>query len=490
MVPKQSKSGVIQSGQRAASSVGRSRGAPSIAPSSVGKGSNAPSAAPLIVGARSRNDKSSALVSHPQKKPAAGTSAVTSAMKAGPASSAIAALPASGSSSSALVPAPPPPAPVGESRKRCRGQEDSASLVAASVAGEMGVRQRIHGPESAIVSVGDASDSQISISVGGLAHTASGISGWCWFECGERKALYNIANQRYPKMACGMCNSSRKALDAQAKLSKQLKLVLADLKKTRASEYKAKVRAGRLVNATTEQFNQRASAIAEYAQDLEVAAQVRDGADVLWLLKVEYIAYRRYWHDMSPEQASAAWDADSVNPDIRPRGQGDNKRIPLAGIPKTTAEVARRWSRHIKVSAGIENNDALQIALARVAGSALPGLASGAFDDVGGSVFKTGAAGSMGSGGALPADIQAAAGLPVPALQMGDIQSASLAQRELPGQRGAEDEAVGEADSDLAERSLNDSGVPCLTCWFCLFVSDASVDQRCTLVMMAYHVCL
>ena len=73
------------------------------------------------------------------------------------------------------------------------------------------------------------------------------VSAECWYECGTATGLYNVGNDRCVKMCCGLCNSSRRALETQAKTSKALKAYLDDLKKNKQGQYKRQVRAGRII---------------------------------------------------------------------------------------------------------------------------------------------------------------------------------------------------------------------------------------------------
>ena len=257
-----------------------------------------------------------------------------------------------------------------------------------------------------------------------------GSQGNCWFECGQTHGLYNIATAAYPKMVCGFCRSSKKALDSQAKLSPAYKVYLEDLKRNRQHEYKEKVRAGRLVPGGPESANMRSQAIASYAAELEVEASVSDGGDVMWPNRDEHIGYSVTFRGFTRERAAAEWDEKLRNPDIQRRGSADDPRMPLYGIPRTTAAVTRRFARKISMTAGITNDQQLQLANARVQVGHLANPASGHFNDVGGQFF---APGSNGQAPMLPLT-GGSSSAAIPSFE--EIDKVSLAERQVSGASG------------------------------------------------------
>ena len=249
------------------------------------------------------------------------------------------------------------------------------------------------------------------------ASGAAGSSGGnsCWFECGTTENLYNIGTTRYIKFTCGLCNSSRKSLESQARVSPAFKTHLEGMKKNKQGMYKAKVRAGRLVPGSAEgpsSFNERARMIAEYSQEVSIQASVADQGVILWPNEEEYVAYRKNNHNMTDPQARAAWTAAINNPDILKRGSGVNTRVPIAGIPRTVGSVARISSRRVNVFTAINNQDQLNIAAGRMNVGALPAPTSGEFNDVGGSMFRPAAASGVADGLQIVPPAGPAAALP------------------------------------------------------------------------------
>ena len=224
--------------------------------------------------------------------------------------------------------------------------------------------------------------------------SGTGMSGsWtaCWFECNTAGQTYNIGNMRCPKFACGLCNSSRKALDTQARCNKQLKLVVDDWKANKQGEYKFRVRMGRVdpqaTNGQPNSIHERSALLVEFSSHLEIEASVEDNSTALWCLEAEYISYKVMWHRRSEAQAEADWKKDFNNPDIQKRS---GPRIPIMGIPTTQGKIRRSVRRCIQANAYIADAEQFGTAMSRMNIQALPNLASG-FGDVGGGVFKAGA---------------------------------------------------------------------------------------------------
>ena len=126
----------------------------------------------------------------------------------------------------------------------------------------------------------------------------------CWMDCGTSEHLTNIGNARSVKWICGPCNSSRKAIDRQAKDTAECKEALSELKKN-LKEYKAIVRNNRFQVKITEGQGNSSLAKALHAErtklinhsfrtTAEVVSGVSQNTDVLWMAELEYIAYHKY----------------------------------------------------------------------------------------------------------------------------------------------------------------------------------------------------
>lgn len=136
----------------------------------------------------------------------------------------------------------------------------------------------------------------------------------CWMECGTVEHLTNVGNGRSPKWLCGPCNSSRKALDRQAKDSTANKNLLVTLKNNQC-DYKATVRKNRFEeHIKTGKGNsalarslilERAKHIAHSFQaTAEAVNEVAFVTDVLWMTMPEYIAHHVYTKGMTREEAT------------------------------------------------------------------------------------------------------------------------------------------------------------------------------------------
>ena len=312
----------------------------------------------------------------------------------------------------------------------------AAGVVAGAAPSEAGARERI---ASSAVSVAPTATQVVSGDsaggVGGHGDLCAGqtshagvCAGQCFFECGTTVGLYNIGTARCPKLTCGLCNSSRKAIESQARQSHQLKMVVDNMKRNQQAKYKAQVRAGRLVPGG-QTSGERAAQLAEYAQELEISASVSDNMEILWPNKTEYIAYRKHWHRMTDDEASAAFDADEANPNIVKRGSTDDPRIPIAGIPRTVGSVNRSVLRRVSASSAIMDQAELNTASARMTVSALPQMGSADFRDVGGVHFRPGAA--SGSTTALSAGSAVERAAPAP-IDFRELESVSVVQRAAP----------------------------------------------------------
>ncbi len=218
----------------------------------------------------------------------------------------------------------------------------------------------------------------------------------CWFECGETAGLLNIGNYRSERWVCSACNAARRGIDAQARDRSQpsVKAELKNLKEQRQGDYKAKVRSARVVAAPEGQSlrNARAAAIGRFTQSIEQTVSVEDCAVVLWLDKPDYIQ-RLIQRGASEAAAAAQWTADVSDPGIKRRGSGQSLRLAVSGTPTTTAKVAKTFRRSVVAERDMHNEAELSVANKRMRLAAVQDVAqSTAFSDVGGDVFRSGAA--------------------------------------------------------------------------------------------------
>ena len=140
----------------------------------------------------------------------------------------------------------------------------------------------------------------------------------CWFECGLTGTLLNIGNVRCPKWVCAACNSSRKAIDKQAKdATPENRKALINLK-LNLENYKATVRDNRLQLVMTQGHQNSLQARSLYAQRAQhidkclvtyvTSAEVVNGVsmnqDVHWMDELEYIAYHKFTKGLEHKQAT------------------------------------------------------------------------------------------------------------------------------------------------------------------------------------------
>ena len=141
----------------------------------------------------------------------------------------------------------------------------------------------------------------------------------CWFECGFTGTLLNIGNARSPKWVCPACNSSRKAIDKQAKDATPENRKALDTLKLNLDNYKAAVRDNRLQLVMTKGhhhsslemrslYAQRAQQIDKclvtYVTTAEVVNGVSMNHDVHWMDELEYIAYHKFTKGLEHKQAT------------------------------------------------------------------------------------------------------------------------------------------------------------------------------------------
>ena len=294
----------------------------------------------------------------------------------------------------------------------------------------------------------------------------SGSTGYCWFECGTTHNLQNIANERSPKLVCALCNSSRRALEGQAKISEVLKDWLRTVKKTRGSEYKSEVRMRRLVPGGLETVEQRREELARFSAYHEVQASVKESTPVMWLTCVQYMAFESFWNGKTRSDAEAEFRQAVANPDIEKRGTRDEPKVPVEGISTTVGSVERSYRHSLGSSSRVASDEQLRIACQRMNPASLKMPASGYFNDVGGGMFLPGKSlgSSSGSANAMTNALSNSAALT--GTSMDNLRAISLAprnehdagtiQRQLARQASVPSE-TGEAERKSALRTLEES---------------------------------
>ena len=321
---------------------------------------------------------------------------------------------------------------ISDKRQRAGGRRSREAIVAVS-----GTSAVAKSTSASVLGVSGGGIPETALAVpaepisGTRATRQEGCSGQCWFECGAVDGLYNIASAAYPKLSCGFCRASKQALDRQARETPALRTYLNNLIRNQQAEYKQRVRQGRLVpGGRYGSIDERAAAISDYAQELVISNQISDNSDVLWPNEAEYVSYKVMWHRMTEAAALAAFKALLNNPDIRKRGTADDPRVPLMGIPRTTATASKTSSRRLGSSSVINTADQMGVAAGRMNMSALPTATSGFFADVGGQVFSAGAASSVQPGSSSVLALNASGPAALPALE--DLRAVSVAPQSAP----------------------------------------------------------
>ena len=294
----------------------------------------------------------------------------------------------------------------------------------------------------------------------------SGSTGYCWFECGTTHNLQNIANERSPKLVCALCNSSRRALEGQAKISEVLRDWLRTVKKTRSSEYKAEVRVRRLVPGGLETIEQRREELARFAAYHEVQASVKESTPVMWLTCVQYMAFESFWNGKTRSDAEAEFRQAVANPDIEKRGTREEPKVPCEGISTTVGSVERSYRHSIGSSSRVASDEQLRIACQRMNPASLKSPASGYFNDVGGGMFLPGKSLGSASGSANAMTCALSNSAALTGTSMDNLRAISLAprneqdagsmQRQLARQASVPSES-GEAERKMALRMLEES---------------------------------
>ena len=111
----------------------------------------------------------------------------------------------------------------------------------------------------------------------------------------------------------------------------------------------------------------RRLAQASFLQDLKQYVKIEDRTPVLWLTYDRFMSHMKYVEGKTVEWAIAKWKEIKDNADIPKAGEGDDLEVPWRGIRSTEGVRGREISRAIQNSAALDNEEAAQGAIRRVA---------------------------------------------------------------------------------------------------------------------------
>ena len=230
----------------------------------------------------------------------------------------------------------------------------------------------------------------------------------CWFECGTTTGLLNIGNARSVRWCCSPCNGSRKGLDAQGRADDAAKASLSKMKTFQQGEYKAlvrrcRIRPGAVAEGVAGSADRR-SAVQSFFAEVRQTVGVMDEIPVLWPDQGEFVAYFQHTKGYTREAAELKWEQEKASPDTGRRGQGSGLRLAVLGVPRTLGQHAQVQSRSLASSTELTDAAEGQAALKRMRfGSFNTSLASQAFAEAGGGIFRPGATSSTGQASAASA---------------------------------------------------------------------------------------
>ncbi len=230
----------------------------------------------------------------------------------------------------------------------------------------------------------------------------------CSIDCGCEGPLANLRNmytQRCPRYACVPCNNARRAIEHQIRgSSPEVKAWYLDFKKGNPEQWKAKVRAcslsmGEVASGRGDRrkYGDRAQKVAQFISGVEQFVTVQEVCEVTWLRRGQYIAHMRQVENLSEDEAVRKWQKAVETPSVQRTGAGPDLAIAVALPRKTVAARGKTTRAGMSLTEPLDSDSALTSATKRVKVSNLcRGPDAAAFEDVGASVFRTGASSSTG----------------------------------------------------------------------------------------------
>ena len=178
--------------------------------------------------------------------------------------------------------------------------------------------------------------------------------------------------------------------------------MIADLKKNCQGEYKARVRAARLMAGTSQgaMASARRESVHQYINTLAVRKGISEVSGVLWMNKDEFVGHQITVLGQSRADGEAFWHKEVRNPQRAKRGSGGDLRLAVQAIPRTEATIGvvmtRSLGHAMEVDLSGRDGEARPSQIGEtMAPAALPDLASSdAFSAMDRSGFAFGAASS------------------------------------------------------------------------------------------------
>ena len=277
-----------------------------------------------------------------------------------------------------------------------------------------------------LVGVGPVSASVVGQgpAVGDAANLASLIPSEpkveCSIGCGTRLPVSEMfrSNARAAP-ECHPCRNAKKAMTNAASKDPVQKEALAKLRKEDPELFHAKIRNCRIEDSSAASKAKRRSACQTLLTTLEQTVGVEESGGLLWLKRSQWVAFHKLWEAMDEEAAARDFDrrAKHVNT-VKMQLPGDEPRISVMDIPRTTAFRKREFSVAVGGQQRIDSKEEADDALQKLAsvGVGAETLSTKMFGQFAGHLRPGVAAGSS-SGQLMPMDETAA---PVTAMVIPD----------------------------------------------------------------------
>ena len=175
----------------------------------------------------------------------------------------------------------------------------------------------------------------------------------------------------------------------------------------------------------------RAAKVATFVQQVSQFLTVQERIGVAWYNECQYISYKCNKENMTHDEAKEAFAKDVANPTIVKRGTKEDPIVPVRKADKTEGIRGKTVSNGMIVENLLGDRASLETAQERMRfGSLNANVTDGDFQEVGGAMFRSGAASSSFS------EVSAAS-CPTPASSASQPLALRLGDEDLPFESGA-----------------------------------------------------
>jgi hypothetical protein len=189
----------------------------------------------------------------------------------------------------------------------------------------------------------DESEAEDQVGLQGI-HGASEVCVPCWANCATEEGTVNISTGS--KLGCFLgpqCYAAFRGFRAHCKQAKCLPQ-MNTFKRKHPEAFKKRIIGLRILDADSlvqgnpgcATYDERRGKMSEFVDETHSFSTVQNKDEVFWLLKHEYIAHLKFFKNFPNDQAALdQWKVDHANVDVLRRGEGENVRLAVYGIPKT-----------------------------------------------------------------------------------------------------------------------------------------------------------